>query len=127
MLIRNGLIIHKTGTLNLDAAIQLKCTDDDTGANVPMNITLQGVVVSDWVGSNLQIIGTPGQTSLQTSFSPPTTAPDVTRSIASYAKTLAPPLTPDTLLAAALEQRRSNWKPALTANAINAYLRAGFA
>jgi chitodextrinase len=52
--------------------------------------------------------------------------PDPTRTVGSYAGTLGLATTTAGFLAAARQQSKANWNPALTADAVNSHIRAGF-
>jgi hypothetical protein len=52
--------------------------------------------------------------------------PDPTRTVGSYAGTIGLSATTTAFLAAARMQSRDNWDPRLMADAVNAYIRAGF-
>jgi len=52
---------------------------------------------------------------------------DPGRTVESYMATLGKPATLDAFIAAAEAQSKQNWKPAYTAAAVNAYVRAGYA
>ncbi len=55
-----------------------------------------------------------------------TALPDPTRGIESYNASLGGPPSLDAFMAAARLQSRANWRPELTAHAVNEYVRAGF-
>jgi hypothetical protein len=52
--------------------------------------------------------------------------PDPNRTIATYQASIGGPPTLEAFLAEARKQSRSNWRPAYTAGAVGAYVRAGF-
>jgi hypothetical protein len=53
--------------------------------------------------------------------------PDPSRTIETYHASIGGAATYRSFLAEALRQSKTNWRPAYTANAVNTYVRAGFA
>ena len=107
----------------------------DGGAGLYVNAGYTGNVVNnifyDWYSPPLVNNGTTGGSGdtgnvLDAGASNSEGYPDPTRTVGTYAGTLGLTATTDAFLAAARTQSKDNWNTALTASAVNDYIRAGF-
>jgi hypothetical protein len=87
----------------------------DATAN-PFTVNGSGTDFAGWQAA----VGDPGAQQKQLTY------PEPDRSIESYAASLGTAATLEAFIAEAKKQSKQNWRPAYTAQAVNAYIRAGF-
>lgn len=104
-----------------------------TLSSVSQSVTASANVVADWGGGGsgftIRDFGTGNTVAADNITSASSTLTgflDPTRSVGSYAGTIGLISTLDAFLTAAAQQSKDNWNPALTANSVNNYIRAGF-
>jgi hypothetical protein len=138
--LENIICTDKLDPRNNGWAFQVQCINSRTKQNVPTAAMLRNLIVSPtWTGPAVSFVGTPGSITYDNCDLPgqPPAAGivptpkylDPTRTVATYAQSLklADVTDADSFLAAAAANRRGSFNPALTATAVNAYIRAGFA
>jgi hypothetical protein len=127
VVISGGIFCDKNDPNNAGPAMEIKLTDDNTGANVPTNIDISTCIVDNWSGTALQIdSGTPGTVEIYNNGDPAFSPPNASsNSLAAYAQALGLEDAENFLSAAAL-QRRGYWSASLTAEAVNDYIRGGY-
>jgi hypothetical protein len=138
--LENIICTDKQDPRNAGWAFQVQCINSRTKQNVPTNATLRNLIVTPtWSGAGISIVGTTGSITYDNCDLPgqppgpgiiaTPTYPDPGRTVASYARSLglSGVSDADSFLAAAARNCRGNYNPALTATAVNAYIRAGFA
>jgi hypothetical protein len=127
VVISGGVFADKIDPVNIGPAMEIKLTDDNTGANVPTNVDISTCIVDNWTGTALQFdSGAPGTVNVYDNGNPPFAAPNPSgNTIAAYAQALGLGDAENFLAAAAL-QRRGYWSTNLTAEAVNNFIRGGY-
>jgi hypothetical protein len=138
--LENIICTDKLDSRNDGWAFEVQCINTRTKQKVPTIATLRNLIVSGtWTGSALTVVGTPQSITYENCDLPgqPTEVgiiatpkyPDPGRTVARYAQTLGLAGVTDagSFLAAAALNRRGSFNAALTASAVNAFIRAGFA
>jgi hypothetical protein len=128
-------VVHcdKSDPVNSGAAIQITCTNPDSGAAVATGFSASGAIVNNWTGAACQVQETPGKVAFDATCDVagyPGAGTfkyvDATRTALKFAQSQGLADVP-TMLGAMYQNRRGSFNSKLTAEAINAFVLGGFA